>query len=101
MPCRENWRVICSLVVFCCRGGPRPQADSPVNRTQAPNQIPLDYLDRPCKEDLDSRRPGVVCPWRPFAGTGAPYDVAVVTMSRAAAPGEYPNRWRNLRAKGV
>src|SRR5262245_37911239 len=52
-------------------GGPRPHAGSRISRTQALDLIRLDDLDRSCGQDLNRRRPDVVCPWRPFARTGA------------------------------
>src|ERR1700730_4948343 len=50
-----------------------------MSRTQALDLIRLDYLDRSCEEDLNSRRPDVVCLWRPFAGTGAHCSTAGAT----------------------
>src|SRR6516162_10055437 len=70
-PCLgANWTVIDSLLISL-QGGPRPHAGSRISRTQALDLIRLDDLDRSCGQDLNRRRPDVVCPWRPFARTGA------------------------------
>src|SRR5262249_17544905 len=48
--------------------------------------IRLDDLDRSCGQDLNRRRPDVVCPWRPFARTGAHCFSFGATAWRVAKP---------------
>ena len=69
MPCRENWIVIDSLLISLQR---RPtSACGLAHQQDASSRLdPLGYMDRSCEEDVNSRRPDVVCLWRPFAGTG-------------------------------
>src|SRR5262245_19495950 len=67
-------------------GGPRPHAGSRISRTQALDLIRLDDLDRSCGQDLNRRRPDVVCPWRPFARTGAHCFSFGATAWRVAKP---------------
>src|SRR5215471_21120572 len=65
-------------------GGPRPHAGSRISRTQALDLIRLDDLDRSCGQDLNRRRPDVVCPWRPFVGPGAHCSSSGATAWRVA-----------------
>src|SRR5262249_37758358 len=67
MPRRENWMVIHSLLI------PYSVAEEARVRTRARalDLIPLVDLDRSRGQDLNRRGPEVVCPWRPFARTGA------------------------------
>src|SRR5262249_20985184 len=85
MPRRENWMVIDSLLISL-QGGPRPHAGSRITRTQALDLIRLDDLDRSCGQDLNRRRPDVVCLWRPFARTGAHCFSFGATAWRVAEP---------------
>ena len=55
------------------------RARSSAGRKLSLDLIRLDYLNRSCEEDLNSRRPDVVCLWRPFAGTGAHCSTAGAT----------------------
>src|SRR5262249_61132188 len=77
--------VIDSLLISL-QGGPRPHAGSRISRTQALDLIRLDDLDRSCGQDLNCRRPDVVCPWRPFARTGAHCFSFGATAWRVAEP---------------
>jgi hypothetical protein len=61
-------------------------AGSLIRRLQVDDLIRLDCLDRSCEEDLISRRPDVVCSWRPFAGTGTHFSTVGVSAWRVAAP---------------
>src|SRR5215469_3891460 len=67
-------------------GGPRPHAGSRISRTQALDLIRLDDLYRSCGQDLNRRRLDVVCPWRPFARTGAHCFSFGATAWRVAEP---------------
>src|SRR5215475_14199307 len=86
MPRRENWMVIDSLFISsqrrptsACGFAHQPDASSL-------DLIRLDDLDRSYGQDLSSRRSDVVCPWRPFARTGAHCFSFGATAWRVAEP---------------
>src|SRR5215471_18460515 len=84
MPRRENWMVIEPPDFVAERAHVRTRARESAGRKL--DLIRLDDLDRSCGQDLNRRRPDVVCPWRPFARTGAHCFSFGATAWRVAEP---------------